>query len=178
MTQPVAAFLQNVNTESSKATYSAVVQDFTPVANATDIITLTNPLGKTITLTNVRISGNATAATAQDIYILKRTTLNTGGTATNPTPTIHDSQDAAPTAVVSVYSANPTTGTGTALRGDRVAIPGSTGANGTTQIWDFGDRASKAPKLQKTTESIAINWGAAAVATGTNLYITIEWTEE
>jgi hypothetical protein len=51
-------------------------------------------------------------------------------------------------------------------------------ANGVTQIWDFGDRAAKAPKLQTATEMIAINWGASSVSSGTNLYITLEWTEE
>ena len=179
MGQPVAAFLQNVNTESSKATYSAVIQDFAPAANATDIVTLTGAAGKTVTLTNVRISGTATAAASQDIYILKRSAGNTGGTSAAVVPTVHDSTDPAPSGAVVKYSANPSAlGAGTLLRGDRVSIPALAGANGTTQVWDFGDRAAKAPKLQNASESIAINWGGASVAAGTNLYITLEWTEE
>jgi hypothetical protein len=175
---PQSGFEQKCNLESSKATYSAVIADFVPAANATDFITLVGSASKTLTLTNVRISGSATASTYQGIYLYKRTTLDTTGTSTPTAITIHDSQDTAAKGVVNQYTVNPgALGTGTLLRSDHVGLPAA--AAGTTAlVWDFGDRAAKAPKLQAATESFCLNFAAAAVPAGTNLHITLEWTEE
>jgi hypothetical protein len=45
-------------------------------------------------------------------------------------------------------------------------------------LFDFCDRAAKGIRLNSATEVIAINFNGAAVPTGTNLHMTIEWTEE
>ena len=179
MAQPISAYLQNVNTENSKATYSAVIADYLPTSSATDIVTLTGAAGKTITVTNIRISATATAASNADVYLYKRTTANTSGTSSSTAIVQHDSQDPVPSGVVKQYSANPSgLGTGVLLRGDRVAFPGATTSNGSATIWDFGNRASKAPKLHSASEFFAINFGASSPPSGTSMYLTIEWTEE
>lgn len=178
MALPTSAYEQKSNIESSKATYSAVIADFVPVANATDFATLVGAAGKTLTVTNVRFSGSATASTFQGMYGYKRTALDTGGTATATAIATHDSQDAAPRGVVSQYSVNPVSlGAGNLIRSDHMGLPAA--AAGTTSlVWDFGDRAAKAPKLQNANESFCINFAGAAVPAGINLHVTIEWTEE
>lgn len=178
MAQPTSSFLQNVNTESSKATYSAVVANYTPAATATDMVVLTGAAGKTVTLTTVRVNGAATVSTFADVYLYKRTTLDTGGTSTSTAIGQHDSQDPAPSCVVKQYSANPSSlGTGVALRSEHISFSAAASGNLVTD-WVFAARGAKAPKLNSATESFALNFNGNAVPGGANLHMTIEWTEE
>lgn len=179
---PKAAYEQTINNESSRATYSAVIADFVPAATATDMVILAGGgKGKIITLTNVRISGSATASTYQGFYLFKRTALDTGGTSTATPIVIHDSTDPASVGVVSQYSANPAgLGAGILLRADHIGLPApaSAAASAQASIWDFADRGAKAPKLMNATESFCLNFNGAAVPAGANLHITLEWAEE
>ena len=100
-----------VNTEGTKATYSASVTALAPAATATDIFTIIGSGTKTIRVTRIQISGVATAAGAYDVQLVKRSTADTLGTSTAPTLIPHDSNDAAATSVVAAYTANPTLGT-------------------------------------------------------------------
>lgn len=177
MAQPISAFLQNVNTESSKATYSAVVANYAPATTATDMVVLTGATGKIITLTMVRVNGAATAASYQDVFLYKRTTLDTGGTSSVTATVKHDSTDPAASGVVTQYSANPTLGTGVALRSEHVSFSSAAAGNLVTD-WVFAARGAKAPKLNSATESFALNFNGAAVPSGANMHMTIEWTEE
>ncbi len=169
-----------VNTEGTKATYSVVIPDAVPPATATDFITLVGSASKTIRITRIEIEGDATAAALADIYVYKRTAADTGGTATQPAITYHDSTDAAPTAVANLYSVLPTgLGAGTLARAGRLYLPAAgtpTGAN--IKLFDFSVRNEKALVLRGVAQSMAINWGGAAVPAGTSLYITISFTEE
>jgi len=167
-----------VNIEGKKPTYSATIADFTPATTASDMVTITGAANKVCTITNIRFTGSATAATYQGMYLIKRSSLDTGGTSSATTITPHDSNDIAPSAVVRQYSANPTVGTAVGtIRADHLGLP-SAAAGTYPLIWDFCDRAAKGIRLNSATEQLAINFGGAAVPTGTNLHITIEWTEE
>jgi hypothetical protein len=178
MSQPTSAFLQNVNTESSKATYSAVISDFVPVANATDFFTISGSSSKIITITALRVNGAATASSFANIYVYKRTAANTGGTSSVITSCIHDSSDPAATAVVRSYSANPSAlGTGALLRSEHVSFSAAAAGNLVT-YWNFVDRGSKSVKLNNTNEFLCFNFGGNAVPSGANIHATIEWTEE
>lgn len=177
MALPGSAFEQKVNTESTRATYSGVVADFTPAATATDIVALMGAEGKTVTLISVRVTGSANAAGTVDLYMHKYTSQSTGGTSAPVTVVRHDTADSVVAATMKTYSVNPTAlGTGALLRGEVVAIMAKT-ALGSPLIWDFANRGSKAPKINSS-EAIVLNWNGQAVPAGTNLYITFEWTEE
>lgn len=168
-----------VNIEGRKPTYSATIADYVPAATATDMVTITGAANKICTITNIRFTGHATASTYVGIYLIKRSSANSGGTSTSTTITPHDSTDIAPSAVVKQYSANPSslgTAVGT-IRADHLGMPAA--AAGTYPLlWDFCDRAAKGIRLNSATEVIAINFNGAAVPAGTNLHMTIEWTEE
>jgi hypothetical protein len=169
-----------VRTESTKATYTACIADFTPAATATDFATLIGATGKLITLTNIRMTATQTGSSYLDMYLYKRTTLNTGGTATATAIVNHDSVDPAASATVSQYSANPSAlGTGVLLRSDRTGVPATASVTGTCGIiWEFANRSSKAPKLQNANESFALSFGGQAVPAGLSYHISVEWTEE
>jgi hypothetical protein len=171
----------SVSIEGRKPTYSCSVVDFTPAATATDFVTLVGAAGKTITITNCSVNGDATAAATVDIYFLKRTVLNSGGTATQPSIAKHETADIAPSGVVNQYSVNPVSlGTGVLVRGLHMSLPPSTTPGLPLSGVDlyFGNRPAKGVKLTGANETFAINWNGNAVPAGSSLYVNIEWTEE
>jgi len=166
-----------VNSEGSKATYSVGVIAFTPVATPTDFFTLVGSATKIVRLLRISISGIATAAISVDVQLIKRTTANSGGTSAQPAIGQHDSNDSAPTAVVNTYSVNPTTGTGGGtFRAGKLNL-GATGAAGQL-VWDFTTRNGKGLVLRGIAQAYVLNWGGAAVPSGTLLDIDCEFSEE
>ena len=175
---PGALGVPSVNTEGTKASYSTSTLAFTPAATATDFFTIAGSGTKTIRVTRISISGIATSGASNDIQLVKRTAANTGGTASNPTICQHDSNDAAATATVSLYSANPSglgTGAGSP-RGQKLNL-GAAGAAGVI-VWDFTMRNSKGIVLRSASQLLALNWNGASVPSGTSIDLDIEWTEE
>jgi hypothetical protein len=166
-----------VNSEGTKASYSVGIVGFTPAATPTDILGITGSGTKTVRLTRIVIAGIATAAATVEIQLIKRSSASTGGSPTTPTIVAHDSNDASATAVVNQYTANPTTGTlvGT-LRAEKLNL-GAAGAAGRI-VWDFTTRNSKGLVLRGAAQSLNLNWGGAAVPSGTSLTIDVEFTEE
>jgi len=169
--------LLSVSQDGRKPTYSAVISDYVPAATATDMITLSGSVGKTISVTAIRINCIATVADSANVYIYKRSVADTGGTSTATAIAQHDSKDILPSGVVLQYSANPTVGTGTLIRSEHVSFSSAAAGNLVT-LWEFGNRPSKTVKLYNAAESIALNFGGAAVPGVANLHVTIEWTEE
>lgn len=170
------------NTEGVKATYTAVVADYDPIATATDMVVLTASPTKTIRITKIRLTGDANGNATSTIYLFKRTALNTGGTTSTVTVAKNDSTDPASTATVTKYSVNASAlGTGVLIHAQHIGLPAT--ANPTIAPgevnWIWGDRPSRTIVLAKgSTESVAVSWGGNAVPTGTTLTMQIEWTEE
>jgi hypothetical protein len=168
-----------IDQDSLKPTYSYTASDITPVATATDVITISGSASKVIRIKSVCLGGVATAASVYDLYIYKRTTANTGGTSTNPTPVQFDSNDAAPSATVSLYTANATLGTGVLVSGGHIALVNATtpAAQLLQNCWEFG-RGEEKPTLRGVAQSLAIGHGGGAVPSGANIYYTVQWTED
>lgn len=174
---PGATGVPSVNSEGTKTTYSAATGGFTPATTATDFLTIVGSSTKTIRVTRISIWGFATSAISEEILLIVRTTANTSGTASQPTIAQHDQNDTAPTAVVNLYSANPTLGSsGGVLRQAKLNC-GATGAAGQL-VWDFGLRNAKAIVLRGVAQCLALNYNGAAVPSGMKLSIEVEWTEE
>jgi len=171
----------SISTNGTRSTFRYVATDFAPVATATDVLVLSGSASKIIRVTKVSIVGTATAASIYDHYLIKRTVANTGGTSTNPSAVKADSNDAAQTAVLTLYSANPSAlGTGQTFEGNKTYLSASStpGAAALPVIYTYGNRNDKAIVLRGASESIAINFGGQAVPSGANLYLNIEWTED
>src|SRR6266480_1613673 len=99
-----------VSTESTQATYRCA-GFVTPGAAPTDIITLAGSGTKTIHVTQVRITIESTTSGVADVLLVRRSSAASGGTSTTPTIAKLATANAAATAVCTVYTANPTTGT-------------------------------------------------------------------
>lgn len=165
-----------------KASYAAAIGGLVGVTGCTDLFTITNPGTKTIRITRCDVSGGvATAAQQIEVFGLVRSAVNTGGTSSTPTIVPYDSNDAAATAVVRAYTANPAS-LGTSVGNVRVAkmlLVLSTGATSFQDrlIWDFGDRPTKALVLRQN-QVFAINLNGVTFSNATSFNIYCEWTED
>lgn len=170
---------RRVSTEGGKATYSAGIGNGSLAAATTDVVTITGSASKTIRVTRISVSGTATAAAGVDIQIIKRSTANSGGTSAAITIAPHDSTNAAASATLLNYSANPTLGTTVAvIRSSLMTFTTSAGAiPSVPYVIDFTTRNAQGIVLRGTTQVLAVNLGGATV-TGGVIYVDIEWTEE
>ena len=166
--------------EKSIATYCYVNSAVTPAATATDVFVLSGAPGKKITIASVSIAGTANAASIYDVYLIKRSAPDTGGTATNPACTKMDSKDTTAGGVIGVYTANPT-GLGASLGvidADHIFLTAGTAPASaqTHRSWDFCQSDAKCPILYAG-EQFAVNFNGAAVPAGASMFISIVWME-
>jgi len=162
------------------ATYSAAALGIVAALTPTDIFTIYGSATKTIKILRIGVSGTENTAAIRDIVLIKRSATNTGGTSSAVTKVPLDSNDAAATATVLSYSANPTA-LGAAVGNIRVAkldIP-ATNLTGTADRieWTFGDRPGKSIVLRSASEGVAVNLNGVTASTN-SFNIDVEWTEE
>jgi len=173
--------------DSFKETYRTSITNLVLAATPTDFITLTGSASKTIRVTNIHLSCTQTAGSYPDIVLLKRSTANSGGTSTSPTIVPLDSNNAAASAVMRAYTANPTLGTLVGnlmverlnMNSPTVQVGGGnnpTGTNQRGQLWEFG-RLGQAIVLRGTSQVLALN-GNSVTITGNSCDSWLEWTEE
>lgn len=175
--------------DGQKQSYSAAVVGLVPAASPTDIFTLTGSATKTVRVTRIGITGttDSPVPVALNVVLLRRSAADTGGTSSSsPTPVPHDSTNAAVSATVLAYTANPTglgALVGTALRNQKLTLtlatytatdfPSPPGI-----VWDFGSRPSQDIVLRGITQVLAVNLNGVSVVGNALLDIDIEWTEE
>jgi hypothetical protein len=169
-----------VTHEGGKLTYSCAITGLVPVASCTDLVIVNGSATKTVKITRIEISILATAAASVDIQLVRRSTANLTGTSTTPAVAPNDSGDAAATAVVKAYTANPgTLGTLTGVIRTRKYLCNAPAAAEDFAIWQFGDRAgAKELVLRGVADGVAINLNAGTVGSGGTADISIEFTEE
>lgn len=154
-----------VGTIGVQNTYS-LAGSVTVAATPTDVVALSNPAnsGKTLSVLLATVSGTSTAVQNALASLLKRSTLNTGGTSTTPTPVPHDSLQGAASGVVNLYTANPTAGTSLgAVRERVVGFVAPTGNGEGGLIADFTTRNDK-PIVLHPGESLCVNLGGATIS--------------
>lgn len=166
-----------VSTEGQKRTYS-IAGFITPAATATDILTLVWG-ASVMRLVRLQLTFTTTAAGAKTtgVSLIKRSAVDTTGTATNPTPVPHKSSDAAAATVINQYSVNPgalgaSVGT---IRANKIGIDTNNGVQ--TISWDFSDVNDGAPKLIAANENLAVNLGGDALLTGEKIAYSAIFTE-
>lgn len=146
-------------------TYSAIITSLAIASAATDIFTITGSASKKIKVRYVSISATATSTTVQDFQLVKRSATNTGGTSSTPAAVPHDSGDAAASATVRAYTANPTSLgaiVGSGIRTNRVIIGQTGGGSGVSSdqviIWNSSLPFVKPLTLVSASEVLAINF--------------------
>ena len=165
--------------DGQRVTYSGTSAAFASAATATDIFVIGGSATKKIRVLRIEVYATQTTAGAGNIFLLKRSTADTGGTSTVITKVPHDSTSAAATATVLNYTANPTTGTLVGnIRAYRGIIPASaTAVNNPICRWEFGENSGSAIVLAGTAEQLAVNLNSVTV-TGGSFIIGVQWTEE
>lgn len=162
-----------------KPTYSASV-GFSPTATtATDVCRLTGSASKTIKVRRIFFNAQATTAVTVPVSVIKRSTANSGGTATTLTNVPYDSQFAAATAVASVYTANPTVGTAVGNLADPYFSIGNLttgGAQAFPSVLLYGQQGA-AITLRGVAQSVVVYLNGGSYS-GIVASCTFEWTEE
>lgn len=155
-----------------QATFSGAVTATTP----TDVFTIAGAAGRKVIIKHLYVYGEQTTAGSLKVNLIKRSTLNTGGTSTILTSVPVDSSQAASIATLRAYTINPTLGiaVGTlATRFVRLNTAGSVPAplefNSNNKFRDI--------TLNSGTELLALNFNSTSIA-GNNMAIYIVWTEE
>lgn len=166
-----------VSLDGAESTYTASILGLVPAASATDIFEIIGSATKTIKVRRIRVTGNRTTSASHDTVLLRRSTLNSGGTFTNPVSVRHDTNNSLATAVVKAYTANPTLGTLIGnLSADKQFLNNS--ATGSSDVRDYVLTESGAQPifLRGVNESVSINLNGATIAGGL-FDIWAEWTE-
>jgi len=167
--------------DGQKASYRVAALKLAVATGANVIFTLTGSATKTVRVTRIELSGTcATTAKAVNFFIAKYSTAASGGTTgTAPAIVPHDSTNAAATATVAVYTADPTAGTavGNIATGNLfMAVTGSTVAPGLYAA-SFGDRPSQDIVLRGTSQQLGISLNGENTATSV-VDVVVEFTEE
>lgn len=168
------------------ATYASAYIGLTPAASCTDLAILNGSASKVIRVMRVVVSAITSAATGAtlDLVLAVRSAANTAGTAVTAAAIVpFDSNDAAATATLTAYSANPTTGT---LVGN-VYVTKFQQTLGTATATDFpsnlpfqaqwGMTDSKPIVLRGAAQGLAINFNGSSFAAGASVDLFVEWTE-
>lgn len=177
---PTRGLIPMADNDPARAAYGFSVIGFTPAATPTDVFTIGGAAGKIIRIRQVIVSGVATTAGIVPISIHRRTTANTGGTSTTPTPAQRDGIDDAATATLRQYSANASA-LGTSLGpidGGRLATPTATSGQLDRFVSQYSWLNEKGPVLRSATDFFAINLNGATLPTGLVLDVNVWWTEE
>lgn len=169
------------------ATYVGQILALVPAAAATDIYCVDASSTKNVHIRRVTLSGTATAVATIPVTMIRRNTLDTGGTSSTPNITAFDTANPTATAAVISYTANPTITDSTSHQTirDQILVLGPTtpvaGEAPQPIIWEFGtsvDAYDQGANLTKgSTQQFCLNWNANTTA-GNALYGTVEWTED
>jgi hypothetical protein len=166
---------------STRQYYGVSTQAFTPPATPTDVATIIGSATKTIRVTRLELSTTQTTAGVNTWFIIVRSAADTGGTSATPTIVPLDSNNAAVTSVVRSYTANPT-GLGAAvgtLRATRILSDATGTTAQTVYTFDFTNSGlSSGIVLRGVAQTLALNFGGAALPVGLSVSVNFEWSEE
>lgn len=168
----------------SRLVYSAACTGLVPAASCTDVWQIIGSATKTIRLHYISISGTAGTLVTLPIYLCRRISANTGGSAATglalPLAVKHDTGDAAATATLTAYTAVPTiVDTSPQLvRSGTLTLPVTTaGVTPSRLEWDFTRPGMKAQVLRGVAQTFCINLSTISVSSGL-LNIECTWSED
>lgn len=163
------------NEERHFRTYTAAFT-VAPAASCTDLFEI-KAGSKTVKINKITITAIQTTGSTYNFYVIKRSTVNTGGTFSAATFVPHLTGDAAASSVGSIYEANPTLGTAVGSVGVKYLYVGTSTERADELVFDFGEKGKPIYLTGSTTQSLALNLNSRTFSGGT-FAITIEITEE
>lgn len=146
-----------------------------------DLIQIQGSASKTIRVTKIIVSGQATAGAFAGITLQRHSTADSGGTCTAQTGTsvgLVDSANTAPAATVSLCTAAATAGTsaGTVEVCRLFVGPVGTAATPDVCVFSYGVNDDQMLTLRGATDFIGLN--TASFGSGGVVDVTFEWVEE
>lgn len=166
-----------------RSTYSFAIGGLAAATGATDVCVIEYPLavsGKAIRLRQIQLSGTAAASAQYVLNVIRRSTLNSGGARTTPTPIPRDSRLDPAAAVVGIYTVNPAslgTVVGT-FDGGRLTLAAAGGSNLDRLNLQYSWINDMAPVLRNPGECFALSFAGSSLAAGSLIDISITWGEE
>lgn len=160
-----------------RAGYRASITGLVPASTITDFFSLAGSPMKTVLVRSLRVWAVATAAEALELYLLKRLSANSGGTAVAAPAIALDSLDPPSGAAAQGYSFGPSAlGTSAGAVGNAKLYVAAAGSLVTPVAWDF--TAMKPVVLRGAGEQLCLNLnGATFTTTGLNVDVEVEWEE-
>lgn len=180
--QPLAAnasyFPSTQITDNKETAYCGSTPVFTTAASATDIFNFKGSGTKTIYIRKIvwRQATVSSTGTIQ-VYLLKRSTANSGGTSSALTAVPLDSNFASATASGVYYTANPTTGTSLGTISHCMLVSGGAIWPGTIYTLFDSTKGGSPIVLRGTSESVSVNFNGVTNGIG-NSVVDIEWSEK
>ena len=156
--------------------YSAAVDTFGNSSTG-DILCVAGGVGKVVRVKHVTISGVASNATMNSVSLIKRSSLDSGGTPTAVTAVPNDSTNPAAVATVTAYATDPTPGTQVGVvRAQRVPIGSVTTLVGAAYaLFNTATPSGQPLVLRGASEALCVRVNNTA---GGQWDIDTEWTEE
>ncbi len=157
--------------------YSAAVHNLSN-SSAGDIFCISGSSSKVIKVKGVRVSAIASAGVNSAVSIIRRSTLNTGGSATPITVVPNDTNNPAATAVVTAYATAPTLGTQVGIvRSQKLPIgtTSSTSIAPTPALFQFSIYWDQPMTLRGVNQALCVDVDSTA---GGNWEIDEEHSEE
>lgn len=168
--------VQTVPMQHTARSYAGSVSALASVASATDIATITGNASTTVYVTRITISATQTTGGQVRVDLVKRSAANTAGSSASITAIPLDATDAAASATLLSYTANPTPGAAVGtVKTALIAVGGTTSTTSDVQVFDFGING-KPLTLSGTAQVLAVNLAGVTV-TGGSFYVTFEWYE-
>lgn len=171
----------------TRNTYSSVALALPPAASATDIACIAGSSTKTVYVDKITISGSAGTLVSAPFTLVRRTSVDSGGTAATTTANWanniakHDTSSPANTATLISYSTNPTINDTAPdyIASDYLTLPVTSAGTSIDPIeWVWPNTSfSQRPTLRGTAAQFCINLNAVSVSSGL-LHVSIQWTEE
>lgn len=165
------------STPTQLRSYRAAVTALVPAASATDIFTIAGAAGKTITVRTLHCDGAADGAQGVVLSVVKRSTLDTGGTSTAPTAIPLNPVQAAASAALKAYTVNPTLGTSVATLavGIMATTVASPAFNNSGVTFDFTNQNLF---ITSSTGQVAVNANATTFNNNSKVNCWAEWSEQ
>lgn len=165
---------------TQKQTFSASTT-FAAATSATDVAVIYGSATKTIKVQSITVTGVTTSSAVVSLVdIIKRSAQNTAGTSTLVTKVPLDSNSAAATALVDVYTANPTVGAVVGVLAVQEMLFGltSTAVSIVPAFFNFNslNLLSQPVTLRGTAQGLAVNLNGASA--NVTMQVTFVWTEE
>lgn len=166
-------------TDNTEAVYCGSTPVFTTAASATDIFNFKGSSTKTIYIRKIVWKQAAIAAGGtHNVYLIKRSTANSGGTSVSLTAVPLDSGFASATASGVHYTANPTVGTSLGVLAHVWVVWDPTPMNQVyTTLFD-STKGGSPIVLRGTSESISVNYNGVTDPISTSACVDIEWSEK